>query len=132
MCLTSSLSCEVEGLSNGTAYTFTVKALTGAGWSTASEPSNAVTPRAKLRPTIVITGSRDGDRIAVVGSTTGFGMGGLVTPWMSRSLKDFVSRTAIPVSIDGTFTWSRRASSSVVWRVYFTAEAVRSNTVTIR
>jgi hypothetical protein len=59
-------------------------------------------------------------------------MGALIAPWTSRSLEGFVSRTAIPVSIDGTFTWSRRASSAVVWRVYFTAEAVRSNTVTIR
>ena len=60
------------------------------------------------------------------------GVGGLITPWTSRSLEGFVSRTAVPVSIDGTFTWSRRASSSVVWRVYFTAEATRSNTVAIR
>jgi hypothetical protein len=59
-------------------------------------------------------------------------MGGLVTPWTSRSLEDFISRAAIPVSADGTFEWSRRASRSVVWRVYFTAESGRSNTVTIR
>jgi hypothetical protein len=59
----------VEGLSNGTAYTFTVTALTGAGWSAKSEPSNAVTPRAKPRPCIVITGSREGDRIAVSGAS---------------------------------------------------------------
>jgi hypothetical protein len=126
------LSCAVEGLSNGTAYTFTVKALTGAGWSTASDPSTAVTPRAKPRPTLVIAGSRDGGRIAVSGSTTGMAMGGLVTPWTSRSLKDFISRAAILVSADGTFAWSRRASGSVVWRVYFTAEEARSNTITIR
>ena len=126
------LSCDVTGLSNGTAYTFSVKALTGAGWSASSAPSNAVTPRAVPKPTIVITGSRDGARIAVSGSTTGMGMGGLVTPWTSRSLGEFVSRAAVPVSIDGTFEWSRRASSAVVWRVYFTAESTKSNTVTIR
>jgi hypothetical protein len=126
------LSCSVEGLSNGTTYTFAVTALTGAGWSAKSEPSNAVTPRAKPRPSIVITGSRDGDRIAVSGTTTGMGMGGLVTPWTPRSLGEFVSRTAILVSLDGTSAWSRRAHSSVVWRVYFTAEGAKSNTVTIR
>jgi hypothetical protein len=38
------LSCTVTGLTNGTAYTFTVKALSGGGWSAASAPSNAVTP----------------------------------------------------------------------------------------
>ncbi|MFM1965334.1 MAG: hypothetical protein RL134_1059 [Actinomycetota bacterium] len=126
------MSCSAEGLTNGTAYTFTVTTLTGVGWSMKSDPSNSVTPRAVPRPTIVIAGSREGPRIAVSGSTTGMGMGALIAPWTSRSLEGFVSRTAIPVSIDGTFTWSRRASSAVVWRVYFTAEAVRSNTVTIR
>ena len=77
-CLTTLLSCTVAGLSNGTAYTFTVKALTGAGWSELSAPSNAVTPAAESRPSITITGSRDGDRIALSGTATGFGMGGVV------------------------------------------------------
>jgi hypothetical protein len=81
---------------------------------------------------IVITGSREGDRIAVTGSTTVMGMGGLVTAWTSRSLEDFTAGRTVEVSVDGTFAWSRRASGSVVWRVYFTAEGVRSNTVTIR
>jgi hypothetical protein len=132
ICLTSALTCSVAGLSNGTAYSFTVRALNGAGWSSSSEPSDSVTPRAVPKPTFVITGSREGARMAVSGSTTGMGMGGLVTPWTSRSLEDFISRAAIPVSADGTFEWSRRASRSVVWRVYFTAESGRSNTVTIR
>jgi hypothetical protein len=126
------LSCEVTGLSNGTAYTFTVSALTGAGWSAKSEPSNAVTPRAKPRPSIIITGSRDGDRIAVAGTTTGMGMGGLLTAWTSKSLADFTEGRAVMLSMDGTFTWSRQASSSVVWRVYLTADGAKSNTVTIR
>jgi hypothetical protein len=131
-CLTAALTCSVTGLSNGTPYTFTVRALNGAGWSPASAPSNSVTPRAVPKPTIVITGSRDGSRIALAGSTTGISTGGLVMPWTSRSRGDFVLRAAVSVSIDGTFEWSRRASRAVVWRVYFTTEGVRSNTVTIR
>ena len=45
-CLTvaPSLTCTVAGLTNGTAYTFTVEALNGAGWSPAGGPSAPVTP----------------------------------------------------------------------------------------
>jgi hypothetical protein len=106
--------------------------LNGAGWSPPSEPSSSVTPRAVPKPTIVITGSRDGSRIAVAGSTTGVGVGSLVMPWTSRSRDNFVLQSAVPVSIDGTFEWSRRARPSVVWRVYFTTEGVKSNTLMIR
>jgi hypothetical protein len=127
----SETSCQVTGLKRGTSYTFTVRALSGGGWSPPSGGSNAVVLPAGAA-SIVITGSREGARIAVAGTARGIGMGGLVTPWTSRSLEDFVSREAIPVSVDGTFSWSRRASSAVVWRVYFTAEGARSNTVTIR
>jgi hypothetical protein len=38
------LSCSVTGLTNGTAYTFTVKASNSAGSSQASSPSSSITP----------------------------------------------------------------------------------------
>lgn len=131
-CLTSALSCEVVGLTNGTTYTLTVKALTGAGWSAASDSSDAVTPVATPRPTITITGAREGKRITVVGTIAGMGMGGLVTPWASRIGRSTAQGKAVEVSTDGDFTWSRLANSRSTWRVYFTAtDGVRSNTVTI-
>lgn len=49
-CLTSSTSCTITGLTNGTTYTFTVAALNGAGWG-ASATSNAVTPSVNPAPT---------------------------------------------------------------------------------
>ena len=57
-------------------------------------------------------------------------MGGMVTPWTSRGRSAFVAGREVLVSVDGTFTWSRDASPRASWRVYFTAEDLRSNTVT--
>jgi alpha-tubulin suppressor-like RCC1 family protein len=127
-------SCTVEGLTNGTSYTFTVRALSGAGWSVMSEPSNAVVPHASEPASIVITGAREGSRIAVSGTTAGMGMGmgGLVTPWSAKGRGDFVAGRSVMVSVDGTFTWSRKASASTPWRVYVTADGVRSNTVRVK
>lgn len=49
-CLTSSTSCTITGLTNGTTYTFSASALSGAGWG-ASATSNPVTPSTDPAPT---------------------------------------------------------------------------------
>lgn len=126
--LTSALTCTVTGLTNGTTYTFTVKALNGAGWSSASAPSNAVTPKAETNPSIVITGSRESSMIRIHGSTTG--LSGTVTPWIKfRGESAYAEGTARPAIVDDAFTWSRRANKKTY--VYFTHESIKSNTVTI-
>jgi hypothetical protein len=93
-------------------------------------PSNPVTPSAPERASITITGARSGDAISVSGTTTGFGMGGAVTPWTSKNGAAYISGREVLVSMAGTFDWSRQASARATWRVYFTgSEGVRSNTV---
>ena len=133
MCLVAApaLSCDVAGLTNGTTYTFTVKALTGAGWSAASEPSNAVTP--STGATITITGTRM-KRVALVsGTTTCFGMGALLAPWIRLTPSGAFEQGKITVLVsgEGTFTWERRMPRSGLLAVYFESGGVRSNTVII-
>ena len=128
------LTCSVSGLANGTAYTFTVQALNGAGWSVASNASNAVTPAAAPRPSIVISGSRDGRRIEVAGRTTSFGMGGTLRPWLRFAGQSTYSEGAatILVSMNGTFEWGRKSSKKVSMYVQTPDGSVRSNPVTIQ
>ena len=127
------LDCGVTGLTNGTAYTFTVKALTGAGWSAASDPSSAVVPRARSKPSIVITGSRDGQRIQVTGSTTGFGMGSILHPWVKLAGRSAYAQGSaqVLVSMDGTFEWGRTTGKTAFVYMQTPDGSVRSNTVTI-
>ena len=131
-CLASALTCEISGLVNGTTYTFSVQALTGAGWGPSSEPSNAVTPVESPVPTIAIEGKRTHRVVSVTGRTTGFGMGALVTPWLKRGAgQPFEQGKDVLVNERGGFTWSRRVGAPVVW-VYFTSDDVRSNELKLR
>lgn len=127
------LTCDINGLTNGTAYTFTVEALNGAGWGADSEPSNVVVPRVDAGPSITITGTREGKRIAVTGTTRGFGMGGTLRPWVRFvGQTSFTQGTAtILVNVDGTFEWSRRTGKKASVYVATPDGSVRSNTVTI-
>lgn len=135
-CLTPRLVCEINDLRNGTTYAFRVRALSGAGWGPWSDLSAPVTPSSPRRPSIVITGSRGDVRgmpgIVVNGTVSDTGLTALVTPWSARAGGKFKPGASTRASIDGTFTWSRRASAKATWTVYVTMGDVRSNVVTIR
>jgi hypothetical protein len=132
-CLTSTLTCDIGGLTNGTAYTFTARALNGAGWGAWSGPTNAVTPSSPAVKTIQITGSRDASdtRVVRVSGTTTSLVGEQVAPWVRfTGQTTFTQRPGVrTVAADGTFAWSRVTGKKV--HVYFTHGSIKSNTVVI-
>jgi hypothetical protein len=132
-CLTSALTCTVTGLTNSTTYTFTVRALSGAGWGANATPSNAVTPVSPPpppKPSILITGSRDEQRITVTGTSMHL-TSQTVRPWIRFPGETTFSQGSaiIPIAADGSFTWSRKASKRAY--VYVAHGTTRSNSVTI-
>jgi YVTN family beta-propeller protein len=135
-CLVSAptLTCAVTGLANGTAYTFTVHALTGAGWGAPSSPSNTVTPRAVPKPSITITGTRDGERIVVTGTTTGFGMGAILRPWTRFPGQTTYTQGTASILVDaqGGFTWERRTGKTIYISIRSADGTVDSNRLILR
>ena len=127
------LTCSVSGLTNGTSYTFTVRALNGAGWGAWSASSNVVTPQASATKSILITGSRDAldTRIVRVTGTTTELVGEQLTPWVRfPGEASYSAGTGVKtVNAAGGFDWSRRTGKKTY--VYFTHGPVKSNTVTI-
>jgi hypothetical protein len=118
--MTIALSCEVDGLVNDNAYTFTVRALSGAGWGVFSPASEAVTPSDRPTISILISGSRAEVRgrkgVIASGSTAGFGMGGVLRPWLCFPGRSAFTQGARSVLIDseGDFTWQRRTSKKMM------------------
>ena len=68
----SASPCLVEGLDNGTAYTFTVTAANEVGESAPSAPSNSVTPKAAVRRAVYIGEPISGETHSGVGQVRGW------------------------------------------------------------
>ena len=137
-CLTTTLSCQVQGLANGSAYTFEVRALNGGGWGPWSTASDSVTPIAPARPSVLISGSRESVRgkhgIVVNGTSSGLGMGAILKPWTRVAGQSTFTQGAaqILVSMSGDFDWERRAAKRISVYVQTPDGSARSNTLTIR
>ena len=130
-----SRTCTVKGLVNGTTYTFTVEALTAAGWSAPSEPSNAITPPGE--GTIEISGKRTTVRgkkgLVVTGTSTGLEAGTILRPWVKfPGQSDYFQGVArIKVRDDGTFTWQRKGNKKTYVYVATEDGSIRSDRIII-
>jgi len=136
-CLTIERSCEISGLSNGTAYTFSVRALNGAGWGPWSAPSHAVTPVAPERQSVFISGVRDRQPRTSVVTVTGRSTltpGTTLRPWVRLAGSPGFRQGSAVIVVDdtGSFTWSRRTDRMVTLYVRTPDGSVASNRITIR
>jgi len=137
LAMAPTLTCQITGLGNGNEYTASVRALNGAGWGPDSAPSRPFTPRATEELSITITGTRGDVRgkpgIIVTGSTTGFGIGAILRPWLRFPGQAYAieGTASILVSLDGTFTWERRTGKKVSLTIRSTDGAVISNPIAL-
>lgn len=132
-CMVTLRSCDITGLSNGTAYSFEVRALNGAGWGPWSDRSAVVTPSAPTAPSLLITGSRDGGRIAVSGTSEGFGLGAVLRPWVKLAGQVGYNEGSARILVNevGDFEWGRRTGKKAYVIVRAEDRAVASNRVII-
>ena len=132
------VTCTISGLTNGTTYTATVRALNGAGWGPYSTASAAFTPQAPVVPSITITGTRgevrDKPGVLVTGTTTGFEMGAILRPWTRfPGQTSYTQGTAsILVDVQGDFTWERRTGKTIYILIRSEDGTVESNRLILR
>ena len=131
------LACDVTGLTNGTAYTFEVRALNGAGWGPWSQESDPVTPRAPETVSILISGSRGDVRgkagVIVSGTSTGVGLGAILRPMVRFPGQARYRQGIASILVDqaGAFTWQRRTGKKTYVYVKTQDGTARSNRVII-
>jgi hypothetical protein len=131
-CLVSApaLTCTITGLSNGTTYTASARALNGAGWGPYSDASMAFTP---AQPSMLITGTRGEVRgrpgIIVSGRAQGLAPDAVVHPWFKFPGQTIYRKGISLIRVDesGEFTWQRRTGKKIYISIRSADGEVRSN-----
>ena len=101
---TSALSCTVNGLTNGTPYTFTVTAKNAKGTGVASSPSTAVTPQAVVPGAPTGVKGSPGDTSVTVSWTAGSNGGSPITGYTVTSSPTSLGCTATAPATHCTVT----------------------------
>lgn len=129
-CVATTATCTVTGLTNGTAYTFTVEARNDIGWGIASQASSAVTPRA---PSVRISGQRSGRLVQITGMATSIAPGSVVTLWWRFGGQAAFTPVSVSVRVDesGAFAWQRRMNPAKQVEAYATVTELQSNTLVL-
>ena len=135
--MSTTLTCSVSGPTNGTAYTFNVRALNGVGWGPWTAASASVVPTAAPIPGLVISGGRMQVKgkpgIRVTGEATDLAPGTVLRPWIRfPGQSSFAQGTArVVVGERSRVVWERMTGRNVY--VYLQTEdgVTRSNRITI-
>jgi hypothetical protein len=84
-CTSTTTSCVINGLTNGTSYTVTVTAANRAGVSVPSDTSNVVVPATVPDPPLSVTAQRGSGKISVTWNTPPSGAGSPVTSYTATA-----------------------------------------------
>lgn len=132
----SQTQCTISDLSDGTSYSFQVRALNGGGWGPWLD-AGSTTPSPVIEASILISGTRGDVRgkpgVVVTGSTTGMNSGSILHPWIRLpdmgDLAEGVARIRLDES--GSFTWQRRTNREIEVQIRSADGAIRSERLTI-
>jgi len=126
LALAPTTTCELTGLTNGVSYGVRVRALTGAGWGTWSE-AESVTPQRVT--SLVISGTRDGATVRVVGVVSGATLDVVQVMRRFPGQPEYSPATTSHIGrSEGSITWERRTRKKVY--VYVMGTTLGGQTVT--